>query len=258
MDETNAAALKRLGEHVRQWRTEVRGTTLAELAVAVGLDVATLRALEAGTFLDARQLDGHRLESALGWAAGSFERILTDGIDPIPSALPSSQFWRQALTQGVRQADQVGYSLLRVGQLPRERELATSDAVATSCLEAWLVHVRLLAEFLLVKPANPGKDFSAKDFGWDGQTTYETAGIERMWLVASRFVVHFSRDRTPVDVFDVAPLDVSYHGLVTVARSVLALAQDFVTFLETAAHEEAARFRADLDDAWTALDRKPA
>jgi hypothetical protein len=141
-----------------------------------------------------------------------------------------------------------------IGTLPHERESATNATLANACLEAWLIHVRLMAEYLLVRPSDPSKDFSARDFGWRGPTAPQ-ADIENMWMDASQYIVHFGKARTPPDLYDLAPLDVSISGLTHIAESVFALADEFVAYLHAQAFEESVRFGADLNDARAALAR---
>lgn len=75
-----------VGEHVRRTRA-LRRQTQAEFALEVGLSVRTVGSLEAG---EARQYDEttvFRVESALGWAPGSVQRVI-HGQKPIVQADP--------------------------------------------------------------------------------------------------------------------------------------------------------------------------
>lgn len=167
----------------------------------------------------------------------------------------TDDFWQLILTQSARRAQHVGHSLRMVGALPMACESATTATEQTACLESWLMHVRLLAEFLLVHPSHSTKDFSAKDFDWDGQTSIDTSEIEQLWLVASQHLVHFSRERTPENVytFEQIAADWDTPALQTMASNVFDLAEEFVAHLERDDRPEASAFRHDLDQAVRAL-----
>lgn len=67
-----------VGEHVRRARA-IRRQTQTEFAREIGVSVRLLGSLEAG---EARQYDPvtvHRVESALGWADGSVQRVVEGG-----------------------------------------------------------------------------------------------------------------------------------------------------------------------------------
>lgn len=161
--------------------------------------------------------------------------------------------WNRWLPQSARQADHVCYSMFMVAALPRERERVEGELAYLACLESWLVHVRLLVEFLLIRPANQGKDFSTKDFGWDGSVSPENARLKEFWQLASSHLVHFSRDRTPDDVYDLEAEDTSLAALVEASSQLLTVAKQFVVHLEESGDDQAQQFREGLEEAWTAL-----
>ncbi len=163
--------------------------------------------------------------------------------------IPSHDFWNWALPQEARQAMHVCHSLYMVGRLPMERESAPTQALADAALESWLVHVRLLTEFLLVKPANPELDFSARDFGWEGDDGLDGETLVGWWHVASSHLVHLGRERAPDDPFDLEPEDVSCAALVSVSQGLLDLAEAFVLHLEATETPVAPHFRDCLESA---------
>jgi ribosome-binding protein aMBF1 (putative translation factor) len=81
-EDKNLEAARWLGQQVRDRREALR-LTRQSLADECGIDVATLDAIESGALTNVRAVvNGHRVEEALGWATGMFERALTDGIVP--------------------------------------------------------------------------------------------------------------------------------------------------------------------------------
>jgi hypothetical protein len=169
----------------------------------------------------------------------------------------SEDFWRRVLTQSVRQAAHVGHSLDMVGELPGAYDSSRTGIERVACLEAFLIHVRLLAEFLLVHPTKGMKDFSAGDFGWNGPTDRDTSLIDRMWRVASQHLVHFSRERTPEHADTLEAVDTTAVGLKSTALQTLDLADDFVVFLECKGDMDAHVFRSHLEKALTTLEKQP-
>lgn len=141
-----------------------------------------------------------------------------------------------------------------VGEIPLARDSELDRLRNIAYLESWLVHVRLMAEFLLVHPSNASKDFSASDFGWDGKTSLDTNELSRMWLVASQHLVHFSRERAPEDVYALEEADVTTSGLIRISTLVLDLVHEFVDHLQVSGHADGPTFREHLDRARRALD----
>jgi len=106
-----------------------------------------------------------------------------------------------------------------------------------------------MAEFLLIweGKVNSKRDFSANDFGWDGNTTVETANVKEMWLLASKHLVHFSHARTPEDVNTLNSIDVSFEELRNVSETILQVMEEFVSYLEVNNPLEAPSFRNELN-----------
>lgn len=160
-------------------------------------------------------------------------------------------YLNRLFTRPLRQVLHVGQSLRMVAGLPSARESLSDDLLSNACLESWLVNVRLMAEFLLIVEGreNRRRDFSASDFGWDGETSIETSNVKQMWLVASKHLVHFSKDRTPEDANTLDPTDVTFEGLRNVSETVLQVMEAFVSCLEVIGHTEASSFRIQLNSA---------
>lgn len=162
---------------------------------------------------------------------------------------PSKEFWENILTPDVRRASHVAHSVDMLSAMPGAMDRASDPYVQVACMEDFLVHARLLLEFLMVHPANAAKDFSARDFGWNGPPTAEWSHLEQVWLIACRHLVHFSNERAPDSVHDVQEVDTSAAGLSGVAAHILDLFAMFVVDLESRGHTESMTFRRCLQRA---------
>ena len=135
-------------------------------------------------------------------------------------------------------------SLDMVGQLPGRLAVERDPVVAYACLEACLVHVRLLAEFLVRRPE---RDFSALDFLWPVPSSPAAKRLRtKWWDVASQQVVHFSRNRIPEDVQNVEVVEDVVAWLCEAATDVFSVAEEFVEATEALGHREAGRLRWSL------------
>ncbi len=104
-----------------------------------------------------------------------------------------------------------------------------------ACLESFLVRVRALAEFLIVHKGNAEKDFTVEDFGGQAPAPDDPRRerLEDVWTFTSQNLVHFSRERTPEDLYDLRPPDYrTPEGHKGTAGQVLSLVEDFVVGLE--------------------------
>ena len=155
----------------------------------------------------------------------------------------------------VRQVLHVNHSLYMASALPSRVAAAADSVIEDGLLEAWLVHVRAMAEFLLVHPANAKKDFSAADFGWDGVTTIDTKPLADVWEVASAHLMHMSKQRVPNDLDALGSFDRSPAALAETSRIVLDLADEFVAAIaqQHPAHPMAERFRSGITQARRAI-----
>jgi hypothetical protein len=150
----------------------------------------------------------------------------------------------------------VAESLDMVGGLPGRFAEQRDGMVTNACLEWFLVHMRLLAEFLVRRPA--GKDFTANDFSWEKPTSEAAARLgSELWTIASEQVVHFSRRRVPLDLADLEPIDDVLAWMHQAAADVLAVAEESVTAIEEAGWPQAGFLRRTLDEARQALQAAP-
>lgn len=140
-----------------------------------------------------------------------------------------------------------------VSALPGERERVRGELAFLACLEAWLVHMRLLIEFFLIRKTSSTKDFSARDFGWPGSHTADHGELRELWHAASSHLVHFGGDRAPEDLYELVPQDTSHAALVKWSSQLLAIAEEFVFYLEQEGTSEADRFRRSLTKAQSNL-----
>lgn len=104
-------------------------------------------------------------------------------------------------------------------------------------LEAFYVHLRLLAEFL-VKPTNH-KDFGPNDFGviWTAPDLPETSRLARHWEIASSYVVHFGRPRVPSDIEDLEVFSLGDDVFRSMAADALGVFHAFLDLLEAESSE---------------------
>jgi hypothetical protein len=156
------------------------------------------------------------------------------------------------------QADFFCVSLDMIGHLPGLVRSSKNGRVQVACFEAFLVHVRLIAEFL-ARPSKD-KDFTARDFLsplsylWPRPSTDAGKRLrDKHWLTASKHVVHFSKDRVPADLADVKPIDPSEY-MSEAASDVFAVAEDFVSAVERAGHGLAGMLRGALNASRTAFE----
>jgi len=97
-------------------------------------------------------------------------------------------------------AQHVGYSVRMVADIAAHynEALDVLDLRLARCmLDAFYVHIRLLAEFLLRTPK--GGDFDPADFGvsWTAPAGEASERLDDAWDVASKYVVHFGGRRVP-------------------------------------------------------------
>lgn len=113
--------------------------------------------------------------------------------------MPDS-FTRLQLDPTLVRARHVGYSVRMVAEIAAhyDEALDSSEFRTARCmLDAFYVHVRLLAEFLV--RTTKGGDFGPADFGitWAAPEGAATARLGDVWDVASKYVVHFGGRRVP-------------------------------------------------------------
>lgn len=111
----------------------------------------------------------------------------------------------------IRMAWQVGHSLRMIAWASRQPS-PNENQDRSIALDIFLVHTRLLCEFLHVKPSRDERDFSIVDFLietdegqevseiaplWSGPTQNEVSVLKPIWDLASTELLHFSKRRTP-------------------------------------------------------------
>lgn len=137
---------------------------------------------------------------------------------PDPDSFENRMWSRQ-----IRMAWQVGHSLRMIAWASRELN-PNEDRDRLIALDIFLVHTRLLCEFLHVKPSGDERDFSIVDFLkdteevhevldigalWRGPTQDEVSLLRPIWFLASRELVHFSKSRTPENLEDIVPVELT-------------------------------------------------
>ena len=80
----------------------------------------------------------------------------------------------------VRQAQHVAHSIEMIGALPGLLDSVVDGYLVSACRESWMLHVRLLAEFLSPSLNNSNKDFTCKTFGWEGVTEEDLGFLFQM------------------------------------------------------------------------------
>lgn len=99
--------------------------------------------------------------------------------------------------RSTRHTDHVTYSVLMIADIARSLDgaLKRQDWLTVRCMiDAFYVHLRLLAEFLL---RGNVKDIGPSNFGikWDPPQSEEALRLDDYWNLASKHVVHFGHDR---------------------------------------------------------------
>ena len=134
-----------------------------------------------------------------------------------------------------RHAQQLAYSVEMVGDIASNYDGALDRheyAFARCMLDAFYVHVRLLADFLVRRTDR--KDFGPPDFGveWVAPETDEAARLSQHWDVASKYVVHFGRPRVPETLEDLAAFQIGGKHFRGMAWDALEVFAEFLEGLE--------------------------
>lgn len=141
----------------------------------------------------------------------------------------------QAIATDVRvcHAKQVAYSVDMVAEIAIAYDRVVDEGeflVARCMLDAFYVHLRLLAEFLVLSTKGK-KDFGPADLGvtwWSAPEGPERERLKQLWGVASKYVVHFSRARVPKDPQELAAFEVGGKRFRPLAGDALVLFSLFV------------------------------
>jgi len=137
----------------------------------------------------------------------------------------------------MRRTYQLDYSIHMISDIAAEYDGVVdrgSLLCARSMLDAFYVHVRLLADFL-VKATKGGVDFGPADFGveWKIPTTAEAGRLGKYWDTASKYVVHFGHPRVPDDLEEVGGFEIGSRAFKAMAADSLIVFAEFMRRLES-------------------------
>ena len=137
-------------------------------------------------------------------------------------------------------AQHVGYSVRMVADIAAHYDEALNALelrLARCMLDAFYVHIRLLAEFLLHKTKKG--DFGPADFGveWKAPIGEASERLDDAWEVASKHVVHFGGRRVPESLDDRAEFKVEGASFRQLAGDAIELYSTFVDAVATTTTE---------------------
>lgn len=136
----------------------------------------------------------------------------------------------------MRYAYQLAYSMRMLAEISDRYQTAQdSDDLlpAMAMLDAFYVHIRLIAEFLTRKTNT--LDFGPAQFGVEGWTVPSTHSAERLtdyWHRASKYVMHFGHDRVPANLDELQSFEVTAATLQTMTRDAVDVLDAFVAQVE--------------------------
>jgi hypothetical protein len=166
-------------------------------------------------------------------------------------------FLASKMTSLSRRVDHLTYSLWMISSIPAACH-DESDPLSYACMvDAFLVHVRLLAEFLVRR--TPNCDFGPNDLvqHWVAPESSAAQRVHQHWELASRHVVHFSHERVPDSLDDLNPIEPDTATLRTMANDVLTVMSEFVVTAEKQKIEHADRLRGEYDEALQRMRQAP-
>ncbi|MFG3140928.1 hypothetical protein ACGFZA_32580 [Streptomyces sp. NPDC048211] len=112
---------------------------------------------------------------------------------------PPASWWASQLTPERRALHFIEYTAAQIDQLAPllPDGLGMDEVVRAACIESFWVNVRLLTEFLTHDKEK--RDWRAVDFvpGWATTDAEAKSRLKDAWVLASRHVMHLSKDRTP-------------------------------------------------------------
>jgi hypothetical protein len=134
-----------------------------------------------------------------------------------------------------RHGHQLEYSIMMISNIAAAYDSAVDRnefLCARAMLDAFYVHIRLLAEFLVKD--TPGRDFGPADFdvAWAVPATVEAERLVQYWATASAYVVHFGRRRVPDDLDDLQRFEVTGSAFKEMADNALIVFAEFLRRLE--------------------------
>lgn len=137
----------------------------------------------------------------------------------------------------MRYAHQLAYSMRMIGEIATRYQAAqdSDDLIpAMAMLDAFYVHVRLVAEFL-TRPTGR-RDFGPVELGiddWKSPSTPAATRLSSYWDRASKYVVHFGHPRVPEHLEELQEaFEVSSASLKTMARDAFDVLEVLVERLE--------------------------
>lgn len=141
---------------------------------------------------------------------------------------------------GWKHAEHVAYSVRMLGDITAGYDEAVDreEFLHARCMiDAFYVHLRLLADFLMKSTKN--RDFGPEDFGivWTGPETPEANRLAEYWSRASTYVVHFGRPRVPEQLEDLEPFQVDGQAFHAMTADALSVFSGFLDQLESKAAE---------------------
>jgi len=163
---------------------------------------------------------------------------------PIPDSFENRMWSKQ-----IRMAWHVGHSLRMIAWASRHPN-PNEDRNRLIALDIFLVHTRLLCEFLHVKPSNNVKDFSIVDFLidtdevheigevqevadsgllWGGPTQDEVSELKFIWDLASTKLMHFSKSRTPEYLEEIVPAELTQSKMFELTGMIFSLLERALT-----------------------------
>lgn len=135
----------------------------------------------------------------------------------------------------IRRSQHVAYSVSMLGDIASTYDAAV-DAddfqLARCMLDAFYVHLRLIADFLVRQTQK--RDFGPSDFGvsWVPPNSLEAQVLLGHWKVASTYVVHFGRPRVPENLADLDAFRIGGAEFRRMAGDVLSVFRQFLASVE--------------------------
>jgi hypothetical protein len=149
----------------------------------------------------------------------------------------ATTFEERMASEPMRRAYQLTYTMRLVSDVAAKYN-ETLDAgetlFATTMIESFYVHVRLLADFLLKKPHPKYPDIKPDDFGvtWTIPTTAEAQRLLGYWETASGYVVHFGQRRVPANLEDLQEFEISGQSMTRMTVDAFIVLGTFIDLVE--------------------------
>lgn len=141
----------------------------------------------------------------------------------------------------MRYAYQLTYSMRMIGEIGARYQVAqdSDDLIpAMAMLDAFYVHLRLVAEFL-TRPTSI-RDFGPIELGandWVMPNTQAAARLAEYWDRASKYVVHFGHPRVPDSLEELQAFEVSANALKSMASDAFEVLDVLIRQLEATENE---------------------